>query len=237
MKYSITIGLEPLDGIHDHPTRMVSTFDLERNSFPVTVESCQGAEGREDDTLFLSMTPSLRQIMLMLMMTYAYLDNNNNGDLHRELLLPCLLCVMKNCMRKMNSLKLDVLNEDYEENMKEIQRMHPRAIRPPLIACDYRTSVGQRKREKGDRMKISFLSQKQTIKTFVANLRCCKGCIRKGQSYFKDVCDEVVENLRSRGLTFSCLVCQSKWDEWRPCPLHRVSHRFQGMSAQSGSVS
>ena len=102
MKYSITIGLEPLDGIHDHPTRMVSTFDLERNSFPVTVESCQGAEGREDDTLFLSMTPSLRQIMLMLMMTYAYLDNNNNGDLHRELLLPCLLCMMKNCVRKMN---------------------------------------------------------------------------------------------------------------------------------------
>ena len=102
---------------------------------------------------------------------------------------------MKNCMRKMNSLKLDVLNEDYEENMKEIHRMHPRAIRPPLIGCDYRTSVGQRKREKGDRMKIYLLYQKQTIKTFVANFRCCKGCIRKGQSYFKDVCDEVVETL------------------------------------------
>ena len=102
MKYSITIGLEPLDGIHDHPTRMVSTFDLERNSFPVTVESGQGTEGMEEDTLFLSMTANLRQIMLMLMMTYAYLDNNSNGDLHRELLLPCFLCVMKNCVTKMN---------------------------------------------------------------------------------------------------------------------------------------
>ena len=120
MKYSITIGLEPLDGSHDHTTTMVSTFDLERNSFPVTVESGQGAEGMEEDTLFLSMTPNLGQIMLMLKMTYAYLDNNNNGDLHRELLLACLLCVMKNCVRRMNSLKLDVLNEDYEENMKEI---------------------------------------------------------------------------------------------------------------------
>ena len=74
----------------------------------------------EEDTLFLSMTPYLEQIMLMLKMTYAYLDNNNNGDLHRELLLACLLCVMKNCVRKMNSLTLDVLNEDYEENMKQI---------------------------------------------------------------------------------------------------------------------
>ena len=137
----------------------------------------QGAEGMEEDTLFLSMTLNLRQIMLMLKMTYAYLDNNNNVDLHRELLLACLLCVMKNCMRKMNSLKLDVLNEDYEENMKEIQRMHPGTVRPPLIACDYRTSTGQQKRERGDRMKISFPSEKQTIKTFVANLRHCKGCI------------------------------------------------------------
>ena len=50
MKYSITIGLEPLDGSHDHPTRMVSTFDLERKSFPGTVESVQGAEGMEEDT-------------------------------------------------------------------------------------------------------------------------------------------------------------------------------------------
>ena len=68
---SITIRLEPLDGSHDHPTTVVSTFDLERNSFPVTVESGQGAEGMEEDTLFLSMTPKLRQIMLMLKMTYA----------------------------------------------------------------------------------------------------------------------------------------------------------------------
>ena len=89
-------------------------------------------------------------------------------------------------VQPMPSLKLDVLNEDYEENMKEIQRMHPRAIRPLLIACNYRTSAGQRKREKGDRMKISFPSEKQMIKTFVANLRRCKGCIRKGQSHFKD---------------------------------------------------
>ena len=183
MKYSITIGLEPLHGSHDDPTTMVSTFDLERNSFPVTVESGQGAEGMEEDTLFLSMTPNLGQIMLMFKMTYAYLDNNNNGDLHRELLLACLLCVMKNCVRKMNSLKLDVLNEDYEENMKEIQRMHPGTVQKPLIACNYRTSARKRKREKGDRMKISFPSEKQTIKTFVANLHRCKGCIRKGQSH------------------------------------------------------
>ena len=86
-------------------------------------------------------------------------------------------------MRKMNNLKLDVLNEGYEENMKEIQRMHPGTVRPPLIACDYRTSAGQRKREKGDRMQISFPSEKQTIKTFVANLRHCKGCNQKGQSH------------------------------------------------------
>ena len=183
MKYSITIGLEPLHGSHDDPTTMVSTFDLERNSFPVTVESGQGAEGMEEDTLFLSMTPNLGQIMFMLKMTYAYLDNNNNGDLHRELLLACLLCVMKNCVRKMNSLKLDVLNKDYEEKMKEIQRMHPGTVRTPLIACNYRTSAGQRKREKGDRMKISFPSEKQTIKTFVANLHRCKGCIRKRQRH------------------------------------------------------
>ena len=177
MKYSITIGLEPLYGSHDHPTTVVSSFDLERNSFPMMVESGQGAEGMEEDTLFLSMTPNLGQIMLMLKMTYAYLDNNNNGDFHRELLLACLLCVMKNCVRKMNSLKLDVLNEGYEENMKEIHRMHPGTVRPPRIACDYRTSVGQQKREKGDGMKISFPSEKETIKTFVANLRRCKGCI------------------------------------------------------------
>ena len=196
MKYSITIGLEPFDGSHDHPTTVVSTFDLERNSFPVTVEGGQGAEGMEEDTLFLSMTPNLRQIMLMLKMTYACLDNNNTGDLHQELLLACFLCVMKNCVRKMNSLKLDVLNEDYEENMKQIQRMHPGTVRPPLIACDYRTSAGRRKREKGDRMKISFPSEKQTIKTFVANLCRCKGLhSKRSESHLKDVCDEVVETL------------------------------------------
>ena len=193
---SISIGLEPVDGHHDHPTTVVSTFDLEKNSFPVTVESGQGAEGMEEDTLFLSMTPKLGQIMLMLKMTYAYLDNNNNGDLHRELLLACLLCVMKSGVRKMNSLKLNVLNEDYEENMKQIQRMQPGTVRPPLIACDYRTSAGQRKREKRDRMKISFPSEKQTIKTFVANLRRCEGLhSKRSESHFKDVCDEVVDTL------------------------------------------
>ena len=82
MKYSITIGLEPLDGSHDYPPTVVSTFDLQRNSFPVTVESRQGVEGMEEHTLFLSMTPNHEQIMLILKMTYAYLDNNNNGDLH-----------------------------------------------------------------------------------------------------------------------------------------------------------
>ena len=46
---SISIGLEPVDGHHDHPTTVVSTFDLEKNSFPVTVESGQGAEGMEED--------------------------------------------------------------------------------------------------------------------------------------------------------------------------------------------
>ena len=75
----------------------------------------------------------------------------------------------------MYSFKLDVLNEDYEENMKEIQRMHPGTIQTLLIACDYRTSGGQRKREKGDRMKISFSPEKQRIKTFVAKLRCFQG--------------------------------------------------------------
>ena len=48
MKYSITIDLEPLNGSHDHPTTVVSTFDLERKSFPVTVEGGQGTEGMED---------------------------------------------------------------------------------------------------------------------------------------------------------------------------------------------
>ena len=67
--------------------------------------------------------------------------------------------------------------------MKEIQRMHPGTIQTLLIACDYRTSGGQRKREKGDRMKISFSPEKQRIKTFVAKLRCCQGCFRKGQSH------------------------------------------------------
>ena len=87
----------------------------------------------------------------------------------------------------MNSLKLDVLNKDYEGNMKEIQRMHPGTVRPPLIACDYRTSARQWKREKGDRMKISFPSEKQTIKTFVANLHRCKGWnSKRSQSHFKD---------------------------------------------------
>ena len=56
----------------------------------MTVESGQGAEGMEEDALFLSMTLNLGQIMLMFKMTYAYLDNNNNGDLHTELLLACL---------------------------------------------------------------------------------------------------------------------------------------------------
>ncbi|CAH3188999.1 unnamed protein product, partial [Porites lobata] len=167
---SISIGLEPVDGHHDHPTTLVSTFDLEKNSFPVTVESGEGAEGMEEDTLFLSMTPKLGQIMLMLKMTYAYLDNNNNGDLHRELLLACLLCVMKSGVRKMNSLKLNVLNEDYQENMKQLQRMQPGTI--------------------------SFPSEKQTIKTFVANLRRCEGLhSKRSESHFKDVSDEVVDTL------------------------------------------
>ena len=67
--------------------------------------------------------------------------------------------------------------------MKEIQRMHPGTVRPPLIACDYHTLVEKRKRKKGDQMKISFPSEKQTIKTFVANLHRCKGCILKGQRH------------------------------------------------------
>ena len=62
---SITVGLKPLHGGHDHPTTVVSTFGLQRNSFPMTVDSGQGAEGMGENTLFLSMTPKLRQIMLM----------------------------------------------------------------------------------------------------------------------------------------------------------------------------
>ena len=80
--------------------------------------------------------------------------------------------------------------------MKQIQRMQPGSVRPPLIACDYRTSAGQRKSEKRGRMKISFPSEKQTIKTFVANLRRCEGLhFKRPESHFKDVCDEVVETL------------------------------------------
>ena len=101
----------------------------------MTVESGQGAEGMEEDSLFLSMTPMLGQIMLISKMTYAYLDNNN-GDLHRELLLACLLCVIKSGVRQMNTLKLNVLNEDYEENMKQVQKTQPGTVRPPLIACE-----------------------------------------------------------------------------------------------------
>ena len=45
-------------------------------------------------------------------------------------------------------------------------------------------------------MKISFPSEKQTIKTFVANLRRCEGLhSKRPESHFKDVCDEVVETL------------------------------------------
>ena len=161
----------------------------------MTVESGQGAEGMEEDSLFLSMTPMLGQIMLILKMTYAYLDNNN-GDLHRELLLACLLCVIKSGVRQTNTLKLNVLNEDYEENMKQVQKTQPGTVRPPLIACDYRTSAGQQRREKRDRMKICFPSEKQTIKTFLANLRRCEGLhSKRTESHFKDVCDKVVETL------------------------------------------
>ena len=195
---SITIDLEPLDGSYDHTRTIISTFDLERNSFPVTVENGRGTK----DSLFLSMTPMLGQIMLILKMTYAYLDNNNNGDLHRELLIACLLCVLKSGVKQMNSLKLHMLNQDYEENMKQVQKTKPGTVRPPLIACDYRTSAGQRRRERGDQMKICFPSEKQTIKTFVANLRRCEGLHstrpkrpKRPESLFKDACDEVVETL------------------------------------------
>ena len=45
-------------------------------------------------------------------------------------------------------------------------------------------------------MKIFFPSEKQTIKTFVANLSRCKGLhSKRSESHLKDVCDEVVETL------------------------------------------
>ena len=45
-------------------------------------------------------------------------------------------------------------------------------------------------------MKICFPSEKQTIKTFVANLRRCEGLhSKRPESHFEDACDEVVETL------------------------------------------
>ena len=74
--------------------------------------------------------------------------------------------------------------------------MYPGTVRPPLVAYDYRTSAGQRKREKGERIKISFPCEKQPIKTFVANLCPCKDSdSKRSESHFKDVCDKVVETL------------------------------------------
>ena len=74
--------------------------------------------------------------------------------------------------------------------------MYPGTVRPPLVAYDYRTSAGQRKREKGERIKISFPCEKQPIKTFVANLCPCKDLdSKRSESHFKDVCDKVVETL------------------------------------------
>ena len=152
----------------------------------MTVDSGQGAEGMGENTLFLSMTPKLRQIMLMLKMTYAYLENNN-GELHLEPLLACLLCVMKSGMKKMNTSNLDVPNEDWgehETNTEDAAWDRTTTANDVWLSYFSRTAQEGKSRPNGD----VFPSEKQMIKTFLANLHRCEGMHSKGsESNLRDV--------------------------------------------------
>ena len=67
------VCLEPLDGTYDHPTTHIGSIYLPTNTFPVTVQSMQGAEERWQNTWFLQMILKIGQVMLITKMTYEYM--------------------------------------------------------------------------------------------------------------------------------------------------------------------
>ena len=195
---AINVCLEPPNGACEHLSQQVSKFDIKTKTFPLKVQckDCAEGTGRQAPPLHLRVTPKLLQVMLMTKMVHAYVQHNNSGDLHRDSLVACLLYVLKNGVQRQHKLRMDALDETFEKNMLEVRNREPGTVRPPLAACDYRTAAGQQRKTKKTHMKISGPAEKQTIKTFVANIRRCEGMHSKAEeSQFKDACDRVVESL------------------------------------------
>lgn len=71
---------EPLDGTYDHPTTHIGRIYLPPNTFPVTVQSIQGAEERWQNTWFLQMILKIRQVTLITKMTYKYMRGTTIVD-------------------------------------------------------------------------------------------------------------------------------------------------------------
>ena len=195
---AINVCLEPPNDACEHLSQQVSKFDIKTKTFPLKVhcKDCAEGTGRQAPPLHLHVTPKLLQVMLMTKMVHAYVQHNNSGDLHRDSLVACLLYILKNGVKRQHKLRMDALDETFEKNMLEVRNREPGTVRPPLAACNYRTAAGQQRKTKNTHMKISGPAEKQTIKTFVANLRQCEGMHSKAQeSQFKDACDRVVESL------------------------------------------
>ena len=153
----------------------------------------------------LTITPLLVQLTLLMKMTTAYLQHNNQGDLHRESLMACFMSILQNgAPARVKEMAMDIVDEAYNESMPVAREKVPGSVLPPLAACDYRTAEGQRRKRKRKGqtyIDIPKPSEKQTIAMFIANARRCEQMHSKAPlPKFGRECDRVVKDLMAKNI-------------------------------------
>ena len=203
---TIEVQLRALKGACKHIFNVTSSLDYSSGSFPVAV-SCSECDPNERNirSVDLAITPLLVQLILLMKMTTAYLQHNNQGELHRESLMACFLLILQNgAPARVKELSMDVVNEAYNKNMPVAKEKLPGTVLPPVAACDYRTAEGQkrkRKRKGQTYVEIPKPSEKQTIAMFVANARRCEQLHSKAPlPKFGGECHRVIKDLMARNI-------------------------------------
>ena len=126
-------------------------------------------------SVHLTVTPLLVQLILLIKMRTAYLQRNNQRDLHRESLMSLIL--QNGAQPRIKEEVMDIVNKSYNTNMPVPKEKRPGTVLRPLAAYDNRTTEGQKTKHKRKGqmcVDIPKPSEKQTIAIFNANARQCE---------------------------------------------------------------
>ena len=188
-----------------HSVEAKATLEHSSGRFRVTPECrrCPAANGR-GEPLLLKATHDLARVFLVAKMFEAYVSHNNPTDLPRELIVASVLYILRaGYPTRMREIPEKTI-QDIVVNMKAVRASAPASVLPPLVACDFRTAEGQRRKRKPRKgapvLPIPMPKKAQTVEMYMEGMRICEESHGKqpSQSLFREACGNAVEELSKR---------------------------------------